>query len=189
MTNEELRLLLQHVEDHHAGERAHGERVAVYAVATAAEMGWTDGDLRTMRCAAALHDIGKLDLPVDLLRKSGRLEGEEVLALRKHVDHVSDHVAEPEIVQWITSHHERWDGAGYPQGLRETDIPEGSRIIAVAETFDVLLNDRRWREPLSDEAALDEVRRCAGTQFDPRVVEAFLAVQPLIQPVEIPSHA
>ena len=182
MTNEELRMLLQHLEDHHPGELQHGERVAVYAVATAEALGLSDEDLRKMRCAAALHDIGKLDLPGELLSKSGRLDGADVIRLRAHVEQVDQHVRDPQIVSWIRSHHERWDGAGYPNGLNGEAIPIGSRVIAVAETFDVLLNDRRWREPLTEEGALEEVRRCAGTQFDPKVVEAFLSVQSVIQP-------
>ncbi len=183
MTNQELQLLLQHLDDHHLGERPHGERVSVYAVAAATVLGMEDEELRWMRCAAALHDIGKLDIRKELLEKVGRLEGVEVLELRGHVSHVADHVREEPVRSWIKSHHERWDGTGYPDGLIGDEIPIGSRIIAVAETFDVLLNDRRWREPLTEDAALDEVRRCAGTQFDPAVVEAFLSVQPLIQPV------
>lgn len=189
MTNEELHLLLQHLEDHHEGESLHGERVAVYAVATANALGMSEQDLRAMRCAAALHDIGKLDIRKDLLNKRGRLEGTEVLELRNHVVHVGDHIREEPLKDWIEAHHERWDGTGYPFGSVGEAIPIGARIIAVAETFDVLLNDKRWRLPLTEDAALDEIRRCAGTQFDPAAVEAFISVQPLIQPVEAPDRA
>lgn len=163
----------------------HGERVAVYAVASGQAMGWADEDLLALRVAAALHDIGKLDLPAELLAKRGRLDGAEVLRLREHTSNVADHVPDPRIVQWIVAHHERWDGAGYPHGLSGESIPVASRLIAVAETFDVLRHDNRWRDPLTEDAALDEIRRCSGTQFDPRAVEAFLLVQPLIQPVTL----
>ncbi len=187
MTNQELRLLLQHLEDHHPGERAHGERVSVYAVATAATLGFSEEDLLDLRCAAALHDIGKLDLPGELLNKTGQLDGADVIALRRHAVLCKDHIASETQRDWIVAHHERWDGSGYPSGLSAEAIPLGARIISVAETFDVLLNDNRWRGPLTEDAALDEIRRCAGTQFDPAAVQAFLSVQPLIQPVVVPN--
>lgn len=189
MTNSELHLLLQHLEDHHPGELNHGERVSVYSVATANALGMSEDDLVAMRYAGALHDIGKLDIRADLLAKTSRLEGTEVLEMRNHVAYVVDHVRDELLTAWIAAHHERWDGTGYLHGLAGDAIPIGARIISVAETFDVLLNDRRWREPLTEDAALDEVRRCAGTQFDPRVVEAFLSVQPLIQPIQVAARA
>ena len=139
-----------------------------------------------MRFAAALHDVGKLSISSELLAKHDTPSGAEVLELRKHAASGADLLMDEfdlEGCEWIAAHHERWDGFGYPFGLFGSDIPFGSRIIAVAETFDVLINESGWRNRLPEDAALEELKRCAGTQFDPEVVEAFLLVQPLIQPV------
>ena len=87
------------------------------------------------------------------------------------------------VLPLVRHHHERYDGTGYPDGLSGEDIPLGARIIGVAETFDVLTSATPWRQPLSREEAVAEVRRCSGAQFDPEVVEAFCLVEPLIQPL------
>jgi HD-GYP domain-containing protein (c-di-GMP phosphodiesterase class II) len=139
-----------------------------------------------MRFAAALHDVGKLSISSQLLDSLETPSGSEVLELRKHAASGADLLMDEfdlEVCEWIAAHHERWDGFGYPFGLFGADIPFGSRIIAVAETFDVLIQESGWRNPLPEDAALDELKRCAGTQFDAEAVEAFLLVQPLIQPV------
>lgn len=192
MNNARLRQWLERLDSHAPGEAAHGERVAVYATATAHAMNWDEHRLDHLRFAAALHDIGKLDVPAHLLAQGDRPSGADVLLLRGHVEAGGD-LLEPELdaecCEWVLAHHERWDGLGYPFGLVGSDIPLGARIIAVAETFDVLVNQTSWRPPITEQAAIDELRRCAGTQFDPEVVEAFLRVQPLIQPIEVESHA
>jgi len=183
---DELRKLLARLDAHVAGEGAHGERVAVYAVATGAELGLPDETLEELRFAGALHDIGKLGISADLICKTGQLEGHEVLALRSHA-RLSGRYLEgtpfADLTDVIGSHHERWDGLGYPDGKLGENISIVSRIIAVAETFDALTHDSRWRPPLREEQALAEVRRCAGSQFDPGVVQAFLDAQRLIQPL------
>lgn len=169
-----------------AGEKDHGERVAVYAVATGDFLGLSEGDLEQLRFGGALHDLGKLSISSDLITKSGQLEGHEVLELRSHAARGAEALENTEFADLSTvvrHHHERWDGVGYPAGLSGSQIPLLSRIIAVAETFDALTHDTRWRKPLREEQALIEVRRCAGSQFDPAVVAAFLDAQRLIQPL------
>jgi HD-GYP domain-containing protein (c-di-GMP phosphodiesterase class II) len=191
MTLDRLREWQTRLASHHPGEVDHGERVAVYAVAAAHRLGWDDAVLQTLRFAAALHDVGKASLAPELLATS-RPTGAQVLELRRHPELGFDLLLDElpvEGLEWIVAHHERWDGNGYPHGLHGEDIPFGARLIAVAETLDVLLHDGRWREPLEEAAALEEVRRCAGTQFDPEAVEAVLAVQPLIQPLVEGSYA
>ena len=191
MTPDLLREWQRRLGGHYAGEVEHGERVAVYAVAAAHRLGWDDDALRTLRFAAALHDVGKSALPTELLATS-RPTGAQVLEIRKHPELGFDLLLDElsvEGVEWIVAHHERWDGNGYPHGLHGDDIPFGARLIAVAETLDVLLHDGRWRPPLPEDAAIEEVRRCAGTQFDPEAVEAVLAVQPLVQPIVVGSDA
>lgn len=192
MTNDRLRQWLQRLDGHSAGEREHAERVAVYAVATADKLGWPPLELERMRFAAALHDIGKLALPGTLLRQQSAPSGADVLELRKHAEAGADLLIDEldtESCEWIAAHHERWDGHGYPFGLFGSDIPYGARVIAVAETFDVLVNACKWRSALDERAGFHELRRCAGTQFDAEVVEAFSLVQPLIQPVRTKHHA
>jgi HD-GYP domain-containing protein (c-di-GMP phosphodiesterase class II) len=185
--NDQIRELLIQMEEHSAGERGHAHRVSVYAVAVGERLGMNFEELIRLRQAASLHDVGKIHVDRKLLNKIGDLTPEELVQLRLHA-HKAVRVVEA--LTWlkpalpmIVHHHERWDGAGYPDGLAGEEIPLGARIIAVAETFDVLTSELTWREPIGERLALDEVRRGAGTQFDPKVVEVFVDVQPLIQPI------
>lgn len=164
----------------------HAERVAVYAVATGDAMGLDDEFLLNLRYAALLHDVGKISLDAKLLRKMGSLSDEEMESIRLHALIA---VGLLETFDWlqpclpdIRHHHERWDGEGYPDGLVGPDIPLGARIINLAEAFDVI-STGLFQDARDEGAALDEIKRCSGQQFDPKVVEAFLRVQPLIQPV------
>lgn len=181
-----IRSLLTKLDRHSPSERGHAERVAVYAVATGEALGLDDDALVELRYSALLHDVGKISIDAQLLGKVGKLTGEEMDALRLHALIAAGVV---EAFDWlqpclpnIRHHHERWDGNGYPDGLMGPDIPLGARIINLAETFDVILMGLHGA-PRGDETAVAEIRRCSGTQFDPRVVEAFLTVQPLIQPL------
>lgn len=185
--NDTIRALVQAMDMNMPGEGGHSDRVAVLAVATAQRLGMGPEELLQVRQAAALHDIGKIGLETHLLHKVGPLTAADVEALRKHAT-AAMRVLDSLIwlapcSMMIVHHHERWDGTGYPDGLSGTDIPLGARIIAVGETFDVLVSPSCWKEWVPEEEALAELRRCAGTQFDPEVVEAFAAVQPLIQPI------
>lgn len=181
MTESTLREWLGKLEAHAAGEAAHGERVAVYAVATADRLG--DFDLRRVRVTAALHDVGKLALPAEMFQRDRDWTSADVRAIRTHVflpedlqDDELDRVA-------IEQHHERLDGIGYPEGLRGEHIGALARVISVCEAFDAMVHESRHRGAKSEAAAIEEIRRGAGTQFCPRVIEAFVAVQPLIQPL------
>ncbi len=185
--NDIVRSLLKALDLHGPGERAHAERVAVYAVATGYELGLRDQDLLDLRFGATLHDVGKVKVDAALVNKLGRLDHAEIEAMKLHSELSLEML---ESFEWlkpsmpmIIHHHERWDGQGYPTGLGANLIPLGARIIAVAETFDALTTDAGWNTPLDPQDAIQEVKSCAGTQFDPEVVEAFLKVQPLIQPV------
>lgn len=182
-----VRALLERLDVHSPSERDHAERVAVFSVATGEAMGLSDEALLDLRYAAVLHDVGKVAVDSRLLRKAGRLSDEELDGIRFHALLAASVL---EGIDWLASalpsirhHHERWDGEGYPDRLSGPDIPIGARIIHVAEVFDVLTGAVPFRSEMPEEAALDEIKRCAGTQFDPRVVEAFLRVQPLIQPI------
>ncbi len=185
--NDQIRELLRQLEEHSAGQMGHAHRVSVYAVAIGERLGLGFEDLVHLRQAASLHDIGKLEIDPLVLNKVGEISDAELQELRKHCREAQQVVG---LLNWlapvlpmILHHHERWDGSGYPHGLAGEEIPLGSRIIAVAESFDVLTSESNWREPVTEEAALGEIKTNAGTQFDPMVVNTFLLVQPLIQPI------
>ena len=137
--------------------------------------------MHMVRLSALLHDIGKIGVPDAILRKPGKLSDEEWVEMRKHPEigrQILDQVggAFSHMSNIVAAHHERWDGFGYPNGLSGEDIPLGARIITVVDAYDAMTERRVYREPLPVEAARAELRRCSGQQFDPRVVEAFLAV-------------
>src|SRR5579862_5522937 len=184
--NRIIRSFLLRLDRHSPSEKDHAERVAVYAVATGEKMGLDDESLLNIRYAATLHDVGKISVDARLLRKIGKLSEEELAALRLHALVAASML---EAIEWlepclpdIRHHHERWDGHGYPDGLAGSAIPLGARIINISEAFDVMVTVLHG-DPKGEKTALEEVRRCSGSQFDPTVVEAFLEIQPLIQPV------
>jgi putative nucleotidyltransferase with HDIG domain len=158
----------------------HSARVAVLAVATGEKLGMSDEELLVLRRAAELHDIGKVAISDRILGKLGRLTEEELRIMRQHATLALEILGAVQALKptlpLIKHHHERWDGTGYPDGLAGEQIPLGARIIAVAEVYDILTHGAVWKEPLGVEEAKVEIQRCAGTQFDPRVVEAFLQV-------------
>ncbi len=129
---------------------------------------------------ATLHDIGKIAIPDQILSKPGKLSPEEWHEMKKHPE-VGYRIAcsTPElshIAEYILSHHERWNGMGYPQGLKETEIPYLSRIISIIDAYDVMTHARPYKEAISHEEALEEIKRCAGIQFDPQIVENFIEI-------------
>jgi diguanylate cyclase (GGDEF)-like protein/putative nucleotidyltransferase with HDIG domain len=165
--------------DRSTGEHAY--RLMRLVEATARKLEYPEEQMHIVRLGALLHDIGKIGVPDAILRKPGKLSDEEWVEMRKHpeigrqiVDQVGGAFAH--ISNIIAAHHERWDGFGYPNGLSGEDIPLGARIITVVDAYDAMTERRVYRDPLPDEAARVELLRCAGQQFDSRVVEAFLAV-------------
>jgi diguanylate cyclase (GGDEF)-like protein/putative nucleotidyltransferase with HDIG domain len=154
----------------------HSQSVAVLADALARQLGLDEGLVERVRLAALLHDLGKIGIPDHILRKPGDLEPEEFLILKRHPQigfELLDGVDVAPVDTWILHHHEHWDGSGYPLGLRAEEIPIGSRIILVADAYDAMTTDRSYRRAVKPEAALDEIRRASGAQFDPAVVEAL----------------
>jgi len=160
--------------------RGHSEEVARLTVCVAREMGWDGADLEMLEFAALLHDVGKIAVPDAILRKNGPLTPEEWEIVRQHPHH-SAQIVEPvaplrRIIPWIYHHHEWWDGSGYPDGLKGEEIPLAARIIAVVDAYNAMTTERPYRDAMSHEEAIEELRRCAGTQFDPEVVEVFLRI-------------
>ncbi len=162
--------------DHYTHD--HAGRVSRLCTAAAKEMGITDATiLRQVELAALLHDIGKIGIPDAILSKPERLTPEEFKIIQKHVivgAQIVEHVQGLEqVAKAILHHHERHDGLGYPAGLSGDDIPIASTLIAVTDTFDALTSDRPYRKAGTTEDALREIKRCAGTQFNPSAVEAL----------------
>lgn len=155
--------------------RGHSERVAEYARKIAARFG-RDNEL--LYLAAILHDVGKIIIPDALMEKPGELSEDELELIRKHPEVsyliVKELIPAKDVAFWIKAHHERWDGTGYPMGLKGEEIPLEARIIAVADAFDAMTTEKPYREPLSEEEALNRLKEGAGTQWDPEVVGVAL---------------
>jgi len=167
---------------------SHSERVAALAAKIAEQLGLAQEEVELTRLAASLHDLGKLAIPEEILRKPDALSSAEWIVLQRHpqIGHrMLESLGVDPIADWVLHHHERWDGGGYPAGLAGERIPLGARIIFVADAFDAMTSNRLYRDPLSREDAYLEVERCQGTQFDPEVVQAFLAVVGAARPVGV----
>ena len=161
--------------------RGHTERVAYFSELIGTKMGFNGTRLERLRWAALIHDVGKLAVPRDLIRKRARLSGEEYEQMQKHVHLVEDLLAEVEFLQPMVDiaahHHAHFDGNGYHGGHEHEGTPSlEARILAVADSFDAMTSTRSYRVALSQDYAFEELRRHAGTQFDPDVVEALIEI-------------
>jgi len=156
----------------------HAERMADLSKQLGIELGLSEYDLISLELAATLHDIGKIGINKEVLEKSGRLSEAEWKEMRKHPEigyRIADKIPElTAIADYILCHHERWDGTGYPQGLRGGDIPLISRIVSVVDSYDAMTENRAYRKAISKEAAIAEITRNSGTQFDPRIAITFV---------------
>jgi putative nucleotidyltransferase with HDIG domain len=156
---------------------AHTARVTDLTEQLARSFGIGGHDLVRIRRGATLHDIGKMGVPDDILRKKGPLTDEEWVQMRRHPDLAVQflngiaYLRESLDIPWC--HHERWDGTGYPRGLAGTDIPLAARIFSVIDVYDAVTSERPYRQPLDHDSAMKLVREGAGTEFDPEVVAAF----------------
>jgi len=159
-------------------EALHSRRVAEICVVMAQTMKMSASEIKKMRTAGLLHDIGKIGVREELLNKPGKLTPEEYTEICRHPE-IGYRILNTapnmlEISEIILSHHERWDGNGYPQGLAGNEIPLFSRIITIADAFDAMTSDRSYRKAMTSEYALDELKNGAGKQFDPELIEVFL---------------
>lgn len=156
----------------------HATRVGRHAETMAQRLAWSEDRLRVLRLGAALHDVGKVNVRPGLLRKPGRLDAEELAAIRAHPVEGAWLIAgipafEPAL-PYVLFHHERWDGGGYPTGRAGTEIPVEGRLLAIADAFDAMTSLRPYRDRLSSDEAALEVESCAGSQFDPTLAEVFV---------------
>ena len=160
--------------------KGHSDAVMRYALSLGRRLGLSESELENLKAAALLHDIGKIGMPDAILNKPGALEEDERRIIESHPD-VGSHILEKvqrlgPIVPAVKYHHERYDGAGYPNGLVGDNIPLFARIIALADAFDAMISDRTYRKALDIDVALREIVECSGTQFDPELVQLFADV-------------
>jgi diguanylate cyclase (GGDEF)-like protein/putative nucleotidyltransferase with HDIG domain len=161
-----------------SGSARHSETVGRYAEMMARELGLPEHRVSRIRMAGILHDIGKACVPNSILHKPGPLNEDEYEQIKRHPQlgaQMIEHISLSDVREWIAAHHERPDGLGYPLGLHAGQIPLEARIVAVADAYEAMTSDRPYRDSIGYEAALAELRHCAGTQFDARVVQAFTA--------------
>ncbi len=155
---------------------SHSQRVADLAARMARRLGLPDEEVELTRLAASLHDLGKLAIPEEILRKPGPLTEPERMVLERHPQigfRMLESLGVDPVADWVLHHHERWDGSGYPDGLPGEQIPLGARIIFVADAYDAMTSERVYRRRVLPEQAIAELQRCAGTQFDPEIVDAM----------------
>ncbi|AIS00438.1 HD-GYP domain-containing protein [Streptomyces glaucescens] len=192
-----IRALVQAVDIKDGYTRGHGERVGQASMMIARELGMDDERVEVLRFAGILHDVGKLGVPTRLLRKEGPLTPEERRIIELHPEYGHEMVRGisflGEARAAVLHHHERMDGSGYPYGLVGGQIPESARVVAVADAFDAMTSTRSYRRARPVPAALAELERCAGSQFDPRMVEALVQAlgkygwRPAVTADEVPA--
>ena len=166
------------LKDHYTGE--HVENTVRFAIGVARELNLPKEDVELIKQAAMLHDLGKIGISESILLKKGKLNKKEFDEIKNHPQIGAD-IIRPiqflhDLIPFIFYHHERWDGKGYPAGIKGEDIPLGARIIAIADVYQALTSDRPYHQAFSKKAAIDIIKRSSGTQFDPRIVSAFLKV-------------
>jgi len=175
-----LKALTAALETRDSETHGHSERVVNFSLRLGRELALDEGQMRALEFGSLLHDIGKIGVPDAILRKPAKLSEEEWVRMREHPLHGQKILRGIEFLEGasrvVAQHHERWDGSGYPLGLRGESIDLNARIFAVADAFDAITSDRVYRAGRSYDEALAELDAYAGRQFDPRVVEAFRRV-------------
>lgn len=159
-------------------EKGHSERTGEIGAKLAKALKLSEEEIEKYRTACLLHDIGKIAIEQEILTKTIKLTQEEWVTIKRHPEigyRILNAVPEyAEISDYILSHHERWDGKGYPKGLKGDEIPYISRIITISDSFDAMTSDRPYGKSLSEEEAVEEIKRCSGTQFDPIIAKVFV---------------
>jgi HD-GYP domain-containing protein (c-di-GMP phosphodiesterase class II) len=173
-------VLLQVLTERHPDLGDHADGVAELASATGRRLGLTDEEISELALAGRMHDIGKAAVPDEILDKSGPLDAAEWDIMRRHPE-IGERIlraapALARVASLVRSSHERFDGTGYPDRLAGEEIAIGARVVAVCDAFDAIISERPYATRRTPQQAASELRRCAGTQFDPAVVDAFLAV-------------
>lgn len=173
--------------------RGHSDRVALLGKQLALEVGYSEEDAERVRLCGILHDVGKIGVPEHVLCKNSRLTDEEFEMIKLHptigAEMLQDIPSLQDLLPGVLHHHERWDGRGYPAGLSGEDIPMMGRILALADTFDAMSSNRAYRSAMPREKVLAEIERCSGSQFEPRLAEAFLRLDLSDYDAAVKDHA
>jgi HD-GYP domain-containing protein (c-di-GMP phosphodiesterase class II) len=184
-----LRALVERLDRNDPATAAHGRVVAHWCSRMAARMRLARSEQNWIVRSAQLHDVGKLCIPDEILRAPRALRAEEREIVERHVIEGERLLAEYDLLEYrdaVRYHHERFDGRGYPDGLRTDAIPLAARIVSVADAYDAMTGQRTYRFPMTPERALLEIQRCSGTQFDPDVVDTmFAVVGEVLRPVAV----
>lgn len=163
----------------------HSLRVTVYSLILGKQAGLNDKELEQLETAGLLHDIGKISIPQNILCKTSKLSDEEFEVMKGHAANGGRMIKNvkklEDVSNWLAAHHERWDGRGYPLGLKGEQIPLFARIIAIADTYDAMTSDRPYRKALPHEVAIGEVHKYAGIQFDPKLAAIFVNLSATIK--------
>lgn len=173
-----IKTLSTTVETKNLYSKGHSQRVADYSALIARELGWDEARVSNLRNAAYMHDVGMIGIPDSIVNKPTRLSEEEYAIIRRHTLIGADILKDITLIDHVADvahyHHERYDGTGYPEGLRDEEIPIEARIVAVADSYDAMNSKRIYRDALAKEAILCEFENCSGTQFDPAIVAIFV---------------
>jgi putative nucleotidyltransferase with HDIG domain len=159
-------------------EEQHSKRVGEICLNIGRSIGLSEFELRRLRVAGHLHDIGKIAIEESILNKPGKMTEQEREEIKRHPEIgsriLNSSCEMTDLVDCIWAHHERWDGTGYPKGLKGEAIPRMARIIALADSYDAMTSERSYRKALREEVILAEIRNNAGTQFDPEIARIFI---------------
>jgi diguanylate cyclase (GGDEF)-like protein len=173
-----IELIMNTLFEKSSREAEHSKRVSGVCEAIAAKMKFSKDGISQMRIAGLIHDIGKIGVDEKILNKPGSLTVDERRDVERHPEIgwrlLSSTNEFSELAQFVLNHHEKWDGSGYPNGLKGEEINLEARIISVADAYDALTSERSYRKGLTDEEAIMELKKCSGTQFDPKVVDVFI---------------
>jgi putative nucleotidyltransferase with HDIG domain len=173
-----VKIILKSLEEKDSYTKGHSLRVTEYSLMLGKAYGLDKDSLEQLELTSLLHDIGKIGIPDKILKKPGRLTKDEFDSMKDHpvksAEMLSDISSLKRIAPYVKAHHERFDGKGYPEGLKGQQIPLFARILLIADTFDAMTSNRPYRKGLDFEATIQELRKCSGTQFDPELVEIFI---------------
>jgi HD-GYP domain-containing protein (c-di-GMP phosphodiesterase class II) len=178
--SESIKTILNTLHEKNPREERHSKRVSEICINIGKKLGMKSEDLQLLKAISNLHDIGKIAIDEAILNKPGKLTNAEWEVIKRHPEIgyriISTSPEYAEIAYDILSHHEKWDGTGYPRAISGENIPIRARIISIADAYDAMISERPYRKPLTHEEAIAEIKKHSGKQFDPTLVEVFLSI-------------